>query len=262
MSNVLYYYLTNLFSYIGLMKKFQTGLSEKHLKTDFPEQRLKDFNPGFIVKYLRNDYEIYSLFYRTFIPPIVGKRFFGTIMKGFNINKMKETDLCTYSDEALALLAFENGYELWSDVWKNSKGTIRHVKKTEKTPDEFMSSKVSKYTTHYNDDGTVNYYYRFWSHAGINRFNVLRGKVRSNRKECPEFFEKFVTEWKNINLSPQEREFFNPTPHAENDYTDITVSSNAVGRGAAENQIGTYEDDDSEGEKNKIEGRKLNMDYV
>ena len=243
------------------MKKLQTDYTHKHLKPDFPEKRLQDFNPGFIVKYLRNDYETYSLFYRTFIPCIVGKRFFGTTMKCLNINNMKETDLCTYSDEALALLAFENGFELWSDVWKKSKGTIRHVKKTEVTPDEFVSNKTSKYTTHYNDDGTVNYYYRFWSNEGINRFNFLRGKVRSNRKECPEFFEKFVTEWRNINLSPQEKELYNPVPDAENDYTDITVASNTV-EAAAENQIGTYEDDESEGENNKIEGRRLNMDEV
>ena len=56
-------------------------------------------------------------------------------------------------------------------------------------------------------------------------------------------------------------ELFNPVPAAENDYTDITVASNVAAAGA-ENQIGTCDDDDSEGEKNMIEGTRLNMDKV
>ena len=235
---------------------------QKYFKPDLSERRLKDLNPGFVLDHMRDDYEIYSVFYRTFIPCIVGKRFFGTTMKNLNIPTMKETDLCTYSDEALALLAFENGFELWSDVWKKSKGTIRHVKRFEKVPEEFTSEKGTKYTTKYNDDGTMNNYYRFWSNEGINRFNELRGKVRSNRKEFPEFFEKFVNEWRNINFSEEEREFYDAVPDAENDYTDITVRSNAVGGAAAENQIGTCDDDESDGGKKYIEGRKLNMDEV
>ena len=260
------YYISVLLTYLficnkALLKKLQIDYIHKHLKPDLPEKRLNDFNPGFILKHMRDDFEIYSTFYKTFIPCIVGKRFFGTTMKNLKIDTMKETDLCTYSDEALALLAFENGYDLWIDVWKKSKGTIRHVKRFENIPEEFTSDKGTKYTTQYNDDGTMNNYYRFWSNEGINRFNVLRGKVRSNRKECPEFFEKFVGEWRNMNFSEQEMELYNPVPEAQNDYTDITVASNAAEELAA-NQIGTCEDDDSEGKKYNIEGKRLDMDEV
>ena len=34
-------------------------------------------------------------------------------MKGFNVETMDEVELCTYSDEALALVGFENYFEVW-----------------------------------------------------------------------------------------------------------------------------------------------------
>ena len=74
------------------MKKLQTQYNEKYFKPDLPAKRLKDLNPDFIMNYMRNDYETYSIFYRTFIPSIVGKRFFGTTIKCLNQNPMKETD--------------------------------------------------------------------------------------------------------------------------------------------------------------------------
>ena len=90
---------------------------------------------------------------------------------------------------------------------------------------------------------------------------MLKGKVRSNRKKCPAFFEKFVTEWININFSEQEMELFNPVPDAQNDYTNVTVTSNTV-QEIAINQIGICENDEGEGKKNNIEGKKLDMDEV
>ena len=153
-----------------------------------PEDRITDFIPSYLVKNMRSDYEIYSVFYKTFIPTIVGKRFFGSMMNELNPNSQNESPLCTVSDEALALLGFENGFKVWKDVWVKSEGAIRHIRKDEKVPPQFMSDKATKYTTHYNADGTVNSHYRFWSIEGIERFNALRGKIKESRAKHPKFF--------------------------------------------------------------------------
>ena len=99
-----------------MLKKLEAQYNAKVDDPDLAEDRKYDFHPGHIIRYMRRDYAVYSFFYRKLIPAIVGKRFFGRIMKDFKPETMDENSLCTYSDEALASLGFDNSYEMWYDI--------------------------------------------------------------------------------------------------------------------------------------------------
>ena len=68
----------------------------------------------------RNNPEKYFLFASHFIAPVVGKKKFNSFESRFGISKY-----VSVSDEAFALLVFENNYDRWmsmavSDNWASS----------------------------------------------------------------------------------------------------------------------------------------------
>ena len=130
----------------------------------------------------------------------------------------------------------------------------------EKVPNAFISDKATKYTTNINDDGTVNSYYRFWSHEGIERFNDLRIMVKNNRRENPNFFQEVVNEWKKSQLDKEDAKKYNPMPMADDDYGDHSPGTRANIVTVAETpHVGDYDSEGSPGEGSPMKGRKLNM---
>ena len=72
--------LTNLnlyfYGYGGLLHKLVKEYKEGVDQPTLTQEKAKQFTPYYIANKLREDYEIYSVFYKTFVPAIVGKRFF------------------------------------------------------------------------------------------------------------------------------------------------------------------------------------------
>jgi len=153
---------------------------------------LENLNPEHLVEQMRGDRETYKVFYERFVRCIVGKKMFDYMIADAD-DETKEEDVVTTSDEALALVAFENGYENWCDVWERSEGKVKAIRKTEDYPKDWISTVPTKYTTRTDENGkTKEHSDRSWSAEGINRFNMLVKKVHQNRKDNPGFFKFFV----------------------------------------------------------------------
>ena len=71
---------------------------------------LTRMNAEYFVKTLREDFEVYKLFYDVFVRAIVGMRKFDSIVLNW-IKGDRENTLATCSDKAMALLGFGNSYE-------------------------------------------------------------------------------------------------------------------------------------------------------
>ena len=137
--------------------------------------------------------EKYSVFYERFARCIVGKRIFSR-----RIDKETEgEELCSPSDEALALIALENGEENWVDLFIKSKGQIRPVSRNEARPPEWSSEKPKKWTTRRDENGNIiDTSDRQWGADAIERFNDIRQWVILDRKKHPEFVMNWVRDYK------------------------------------------------------------------
>jgi hypothetical protein len=95
----------------------------------------------------------------------------------------------TVSDEALALLAVENGRRVWDDKFARSDKKIRPIHKDETYPPEWETEILPQFTRASINDPTVegNTENKCWNNAGIIRFNELRQLVRQDRKDNPDF---------------------------------------------------------------------------
>lgn len=168
---------------------------------------------------MRSDFDTYKHFYYRFVRSIVGRREFDLVIANWNTGQCEGT-LATISDEALALLSFENGFDVWKDVYERSGGKIRPIPREEEYPKEWISNKETKYTTRRDAKGApVDTKDKSWTAEGILRFNELLAVVARDRKKNPYFIEKFI-EWKKTdgmgmgdwNKGTREEENF-PTAH-------------------------------------------------
>lgn len=152
-----------------------------------------NLNPDYLIENMRADELTYQIFYQRFVRCIVGKKSFDYMIAQAD-EDTKESDVVTTSDEALALVAYENGYNNWSDVWEKSDGKVKAIRKTEDYPKEWISVVPTKYTTRTDADGkTKEHSDKSWSAEGIERFNELVKRVRKDRKEHRGWFASFVT---------------------------------------------------------------------
>jgi hypothetical protein len=131
---------------------------------------------------LRRNYTAYYNFYTYLLSSTVGKRNFKICL-----NTMAEgEEIATVFDEALALLGIENGHKLWDgDIWENSAGKVRAIRKDEPYPEEWNSTVCPQYTRTSKADPAIDKHTedKRWTQAGICRFNVLRQQaIIANRQ--------------------------------------------------------------------------------
>jgi len=99
---------------------------EKEKNEALNSRILSDMNAEYFSNVLRNDFEVYKLFYDVFVRAIVGMRHFDSVVLNWTTGQ-EENTLATCSDEAMALLGFENSYEVWQDVYEKSNGQIHPI---------------------------------------------------------------------------------------------------------------------------------------
>jgi hypothetical protein len=134
----------------------------------------------------------YSVFYSTFIPTIVGR----SLMKKLVEDDSVFEEISTISDEALALLALENGVDRWDDVFTKCKGDVRPFPKGQPIPEGLKSTVPTKYTVSstWDADGDKEGNNKRWSKEGIIRFNQLRQKIIKDRGAHLDFIEGCLTQ--------------------------------------------------------------------
>ena len=177
----------------------------------------------------RQTNECYFDFANFFISPIAGKQKFETRCWRFAFSTY-----VTISDEAFALLLFENNYDRWLDCaqrkdWTHSKimpkyttgGNVTQTPKNTKVT-VTKKGKASKKDQSSNDDTRLNNnastaMYQGWSAEGITRFNVLYQEILEERNTTlgSEFDEKFL-EYCTGNREDQKRK------EKKNDYEYVT----------------------------------------
>jgi hypothetical protein len=116
---------------------------------------------------------LYFNFIEFFIAPVVGKIFYKD-----NCCEKMVSEFISVSDEAFALLIFENSYETWCDMLK--------------TNNTKNSGVFCKYTNGGSSTGrnASSRRYQGWNAEGIKRFNVLFDLVKADRtKSHARFFE-------------------------------------------------------------------------
>ena len=135
------------------------------------------FLPKSIVDTRRQDKDMYHDFINFFIKPVVGKRKFDT-----SSIKFLPSRYVTVSDEAFALLTFENNYDCWLDMairndWAAS--NVRPLYSTggngNQTPSKAQANQEFK------DNNSSTSMYQGWSVQGIRRFNNLYDLVLKER---------------------------------------------------------------------------------
>ena len=146
----------------------------------------------FYVDNMRDENGHYFEFFNVFVRQVVSKKEFDasclTWKKGDQDN-----DIATISDEALALLCFENQFEVWQDVWQKSNGEICPIPKNEPYPQEWISEKVTRYTTKKDANGEpIDSKDKSWTNEGFKRFNALFKLVKESRARKPNFIAQFV----------------------------------------------------------------------
>jgi hypothetical protein len=145
---------------------------------------------------LRRNYVAYSIFYSTFIPTIAGRKLMKQLVEDTSVIE----EVCTISDEALALLGLENGVERWDDVFARCKGDVRPFPKGQTIPEAMRSTVTTKYTVSSKPDPNSEKEGndKRWSQEGIIQFNQLRQLIiKKDRAKYPDFVTKWLAQERN-----------------------------------------------------------------
>lgn len=165
------------------------------------------FLPKSLVNDRRQEREFYTDFAMHFISAVVGKRTFESRNSKFVFSRF-----VSVSDEAFALLVFENNYNRWLDMalrqdWTSSSvkpeyTTCGNVCQTPRHSHEVTPAKKTKNSktdqVNKNNDEIENNastsMYQGWSIQGIRRFNELYDLVMQERKSIvgPSFDDTFL----------------------------------------------------------------------
>ena len=153
---------------------------------------------------LRRNHEAHSFFYSHFVRCVVGKREWDmgvSYMQG-------DIQICTPSDEAYALVALENFYDLWMDIadkliiaglpprkTKVKKGETRHPAYESDVPTKYTSPPVKsgacrKIGSELKEAGSK--MILTWSEAGADRFNKHWEMVKRDRLNHPNFLPEWL----------------------------------------------------------------------
>jgi len=110
---------------------------------------------------------LYFKFIEYFIAPVVGKIFY----KENRCDRLI-SDYISVSDEAFAILIFENNYETWCDMVKRNNTKLSPV--------------IQKYTNGGSSSGKngSSRRYQGWNSEGIKRFNDLFDLVKADRESA------------------------------------------------------------------------------
>ena len=155
---------------------------------------------------LRRNYEACSCFYSNFVCSVVRKRSWNDRLRHWPEGK----DICTVSDEAFALVALENSYDMWMDVagklvMQGIMPRRTQVKKGETRDSAYESDIPTKCTLSpaqsniRRKSGSQIKSFRTkkllaWSQEGIERFNYFFKEVKQDRLNHPDFFRKWLKE--------------------------------------------------------------------
>ena len=179
---------------LSILKAFCKSL----MKEEGGSERLNELHSFFYTRSMRSDPDIYKDFFNIFVRQIVGRREFDANCAQW-VEGCSENDIASVSDEALALLCFENQFEVWQDVWQKSKGKICPISRKDEYPQDWITTKFTKYTTKRDEKGMpIDTKDKSWTNKGFERFNELFKKVMKDRRDNPTFMSTFMT-WKREN---------------------------------------------------------------
>ena len=180
------------------------------------------------------------------------------------------------------MLCFENQIDIWKDVWEKSKGQICPISRKEEYPQEWITTKTTKYTTKYDAKGmSIDTKDKSWTAKGIRRFNELFLEVQKDRLHHPNFIEDFIA-WKQINLKKSSGSvssskdslpdvnddlFYDPDNLNKDNFTPISRKDDENNDSSSDESSDKSEEDDEESdeedarkEKRTTSKRKLQMD--
>lgn len=174
-------------------------LLKKHEDDPLLKKIDSEMHSTYFATKLRNEPEVHMMFFDTFVRCIVGKHQYDqNVNRALQLSggkKISDSHFGTASDEAMALLVFENGYEVWQEVFEKSDGKIYPVPKNQEFPKEWMTTKTTKYTTKKDEEGKpIDTNNKSWSKEGIMRYNellyiVIRDRMKNKQKWVHEFIE-------------------------------------------------------------------------
>ena len=121
-----------------------------------------------LIDKLRQDMDVYMWWAVNFWPRVVGQEKWKIDVASRN---KKPSDLVTVSDEALALLLFENHFQSWKDKAESGREGDAESQTSSVTSDDSSTRYTRKHGS--TKDG--------WSDEGIARFGQLMAKVREDR---------------------------------------------------------------------------------
>ena len=150
------------------------------------------FIPLSIVETRRNSTPSYIDFFNMFVANVVGKKTFES-----HCWRQKASQFVTVSDEALALLMYENNYERWTDMGKNDNWKSSAVRpkytsggnacqtpmatKHKKNKKVIGKTQVDDNPGSENKNDSTCARYQGWSLEGIRRYNFLFDAVKAER---------------------------------------------------------------------------------
>lgn len=123
-------------------------------------------------------------------------------------------DICTVSDEAFALLTYENNIDRWTDIYSKDPNALLPRLGSGKLKNFYYSMVPTKYTRggiQYEDelqDGRTKGARegKGWSNEGIRRFNALYDLVIQDRKDNPNFFHQYIVHFMDKHGRTKKRE--------------------------------------------------------
>ena len=150
----------------------------------------------------------YHTVLRRFVKPLVGAYTWNNRIRDIHLDPEK---LCTPSDEAFAILALENNYLRWLDIFeKNNHEVPRPERQEGDRKKKCVSNVKPAFTTGGNvydepsPDELSHQKTKGWSKEGIARFNELHRMIVADRKEHPDCLRDFIRT-ERLCLGQQER---------------------------------------------------------
>lgn len=153
--------------------------------------------------HLRGSPDSYLVFFKHFIKCITRKAIFEANIK----MAKRDEDICTVSDEALALLLLENSWDKWMDQYTKDpssllprRGRVRgqpiSTISTKYTKGGYYSSEKGQEQGSTTDTPLSQQHNKGWSIQGIKRFNYFFDRVQEDRAANPGFFQRFLNDVK------------------------------------------------------------------
>ncbi len=143
---------------------------------------LNEVMPKSIVNSRRQLVDVYCTFATYFIAPVIGKHKFDNICY-----RLHFSSFVSKSDEAFALLTYENNYNCWTDMAQKNNWGSSAIKPEYTTGGNSVHTPIPR-------TGVSNARSQGWSMKGIRRFNELFDLIGKERGDSfgPEFDNLFL----------------------------------------------------------------------